>query len=70
MSCGYSGKLSQRQCKIQLSRNKLGEKEVLESTFFGLSESLQSKIFTLAATMVLPLEYTPEYTGFITNLPF
>ena len=66
MSCGYPGNLSKMQCKIQLCRDNLEEKKVLESEFFGLSESLKSKLFTPVATMVLP----PEYTRFITNLSF
>ena len=48
------------------SRDHLGEKKVLESAFCSLSESLKSKIFAPLATMVL----LPEYTRFITNLPF
>ena len=63
MSGGYSEKFWQRQCKIQLPRDNLGEKKVLKSALFRLSESLKSKILT---TMVPP----PGYTGFITNLPF
>ena len=59
MSGGYSGKFSQRQSKIQLSRDNLGEQKVLES---ALSNSLKSKIFT---TMVSP----SEYNEFITNFP-
>ena len=60
MSGGYSGKFSQRQSKIQLSRDNLREQKVLES---ALSNSLKSKIFK---TMVPP----PECTEFITDLPF
>ena len=41
MSCGYSGKFLCRQCKIQLSRDNLGEQKVLKSAFFRLSESLK-----------------------------
>ena len=40
----YSGKVSQRKRKLQLSRDNLGEKKVLESAFCGLLESLKSKI--------------------------
>ena len=40
MSGGYSGKFLQRQCKIQLFRDNLGEQKVLESAFFRLSEGL------------------------------
>ena len=46
MSGGYSGKLSQRQCKIQLSRDDLGDQKVLESALFRLSKSLKSIIIT------------------------
>ena len=49
MPDGYSGKFSQRQCKIQLSGDNLGEQKVLESVFFRLSKSLNSKSL---ATMV------------------
>ena len=63
MSGGFSGKFSRRQCKIQLPRNNLREKKVLEGAFFRLSKSLKSKI---SATKVLP----PGYNGFITNFPF
>ena len=51
MSGGYSGKFLQRQCKIQLFRDNLGEQKVLESAFFRLSEGLKSKILV---TMVPP----------------
>ena len=47
MSHGYSRKFSQRKRKR-------------ESAIFGLSETLQSKIFTSVATIVPP----PECTGF------
>ena len=50
MSGVYSGKFSQRQCKIQLSRENLGEQNVLESAFFRVF--LKSK-FRLP---VLPLD--------------
>ena len=60
---GYSGKLSQRKCEIQFLRDNLGEEKVLESAFFRLAKSLKSKIL---ATSMPP----PQYTGFITNLPF
>ena len=63
MSGGYSGKFSQRQYKIHLPRDNLGELKVLESALFRLSKGVKSKGFT---TMVP----TPGYTGFITNLPF
>ena len=43
-SCGYSVEFSQRQCKIQLTRDNLGEQKVLEISFFRLSECLKSKI--------------------------
>ena len=43
-SRGYSERFSRIQCKIQLSRDNLGEKKSLESSFFGLLESLKSKI--------------------------
>ena len=52
MSGGYSGKFSQRQCKIQLPRDNLGQQKVLESAFFRLSKSLRSKML---ATMVPPV---------------
>ena len=54
MSFGYTGKFSQRQCKIQLLRDNLGELKVLESALFRLSKNLKSKIFTI---MVLPPRY-------------
>ena len=41
MSREYSGKFSQRQCKIQLSKDNLGEEKVLESSFCGISKSLK-----------------------------
>ena len=62
MSSEYSGKFSRRQCEIQLSRDNLGDQNVLESAFFRLLKSLKSKIL---ASMVPP----PGYAGFITNLP-
>ena len=55
MGINYSGRFSQRQCKIQLSRDNLGEQKVLGSALFKLSKSLKSKIFT---AIVPPLEYT------------
>ena len=63
MSGGYLGKLSQRQCKIQLPRDNLGEQNVVDSAFFRSSKSLKSKSL---ATMAPPA----GYTGFITNLPY
>ena len=66
MSPGYLGKFLRSQCKIQLSRDSLGEWKVLKRVVFGLSENLQSKISIPVATMVA----LPCYTGFITNLPF
>ena len=60
MSGVYSGKFSQRQCKIQLSRENLGEQNVLESAFFRVF--LKSKISATGATS--------GYAGFITNLQF
>ena len=62
MSDGYSGKFSQRQYKIQLPKDNLGEQKVLESPLFRLWKNLKSKILT---TMVPP----PEYTLTL-NLPF
>ena len=62
MSDGYSGKFSQRQYKIQLPKDDLGEQKVLESPLFRLWKNLKSKILT---TMVPP----PEYT-LTPNLPF
>ena len=38
MSGGYSGKFLQRQCKIQLSRDNLGEQKVLKSAFCRFSK--------------------------------
>ena len=49
-SRGYSKKFSRIQCEIQLSRDNLGEKKSLESSFFGLLESLKSKISSKAAS--------------------
>ena len=66
MSCGYSGKFSQRQWNIQFSKDHLGEQKVLESSFFRLSQSLKFKIFPPVGTLVLP----PRYTGFVINLSF
>ena len=63
MPGGYSGKFSQRQQKIQLPRDNLGDRKVLESALFRLSMNLKSKFLT---TMVPPL----EHTGFDINLPF
>ena len=63
MSGEYLRKFSRRQCKIQLSRDILGEQKALKSAFFRLSKKLKSKNL---ANMVPP----PGYTGFITNLPF
>ena len=62
MSGGYSGKFSQRQYRIQLPKDNLGEQKFLESPVFRFSENLKSKILT---TMVPP----PEYT-LTPNLPF
>ena len=36
MPGGYSGKLSQRHCKIQVFKENLGEQKVLEKAFFRL----------------------------------
>ena len=66
MPYGYWGKFSRRQCKIQLSKYNLEVQKVLESAFFGFQKGLKYKTFTLVTTIDLP----PEYTGFITNLPF
>ena len=63
MSDEYSRKFSQRQYKIQLSRDNLGEQKVLKSAFGRLSKSLKSKVLV---TNVPP----PGYTGFVTNLLF
>ena len=63
MPRGYSRKFSRDPCKIQLSRDNLGEQKVLEGAFSEFSESLQPKIFTSLTTMVPSL----GYTGFITK---
>ena len=39
MTDGYSGKFLQRQCKIQLPRDNLGEQNVPENALFRLSKS-------------------------------
>ena len=36
---GYSRKFSRRQCKIQLSRDNLGEEKVLKSPFSGFQRA-------------------------------
>ena len=53
MSIGYPGKFSERQCKIQLSRDSQAKPKVLEGSCCWLSESLKSKI---------------SYTGIIISL--
>ena len=63
MSGGYSRKFLERQCKIQLPRENLGEQKIPEKALFRFSKSIKSKILT---SMVPPL----GYTGFITILPF
>ena len=45
MPRGHSGKFSQKQCKIHLSMDKLGEQKILEGSFFELSESVKTKSF-------------------------
>ena len=60
---GYSRKFLQRQCKIQLYRDDLGEQKLLKQCILRLSYSPKTQNF---GNMVLP----PGYTGFITNLPF
>ena len=66
MSRGYSGKFSRKKLKIQLFRDNLKEQNVLNSLFFGISESLKCKIFPLVGTIVLP----SRYNDFVRNLPF
>ena len=41
----YSGKFSGRQSKIQLSKDNLGEQNVLESALFCLSENPKVQTF-------------------------
>ena len=41
--------------------DNVGEQKVMESAIFGLTESLQSKIFTPVATMVRPSEYVSRF---------
>ena len=43
MSGEYLRKFSRRQCKIQLSRDILGEQKALKSAFLRLSKKLKSK---------------------------
>ena len=50
MPGGYSGKFLQRKCKIQCSRDNLGEEKVLKSEFFRLSERLKLKILAILVT--------------------
>ena len=63
MSNAYSEKFSRRQREIELSKDNLGEQEVLERAFFRLLKSLKSKIL---GSIVPP----PGYARFTTNLPF
>ena len=58
-----TGKFSQIKCEIQLPRDNLGDRKVLERAFFRLLKSLKSQILE---SIVPP----PGCTGFITNLPF
>ena len=44
----------------------MGEQKVLKSLFFGILDTLKSKILSLVSTMVAP----QRYTGFVRNLPF
>ena len=54
-------------CHLNIQESSLkNNAEVLVHAFCGISEILESKIFTPVATMVLPL----EYNRFITNVPF
>ena len=39
MSGGYSGKLLQRQCKIRLSKDNLGEQNVLAENLLGFQRA-------------------------------
>ena len=60
---GYSGKFSQKQCEIQLSRINLGKNKVLKNTFFRLPESLKPQIL---ATM----RPTPNILGLLQTSRF
>ena len=62
MSGGYSGKFSQSECKIKLSRDNLREQKVLEGAFFRLSKSLKSKILAtrVPLQLILGLLQTPR----------
>ena len=63
VSVGYSRKCSWRQCKIQLSRDNLGEQKLLESVFSGFQTAQNPKFWQ-------PWCYLRDILGLLQNSRF
>lgn len=63
----HTGKFSQTQSKVQLSRDNFGKQKVLESAFSELSEGLKSKYSPPLTTRIVSMKFWFQLKSLILN---